>query len=183
MKPGMRPGRGRLGGGLRVIFLVRRQGAGGRWGAVAGVRAAWPAALSAGADCGTAQFVRTSDRGKIRFSDVSYSGFPRIRGTKLSVTIKSYRRRYGVGTVSEIISSMRAIAPPGQRRLHDDVLAELRELTQALIAAKTSAPEEHARFLAIAERGLCLPEADACRPVARYDGPGDRWERVVSGRR
>ena len=65
-----------------------------------------------------------------------------------------------MGTVSEIISSMRAIAPPGQRRLHDDVLAELRELTQALIAAKTSAPEEHARFLAIAERGLCLPEAD-----------------------
>jgi len=65
-----------------------------------------------------------------------------------------------VETVSEIISNMRAVAPPGQRRLGDDVLAELRELTQSLIAAKTGAAEEHARFLAIAERGLCLPEAE-----------------------
>ncbi len=62
-------------------------------------------------------------------------------------------------TVSEIISNMRAVAPPGQRCLGDGVLAELRELTQSLIAAKTGAAEEHARFLAIAERGLCLPEA------------------------
>jgi nucleoside-diphosphate-sugar epimerase len=65
-----------------------------------------------------------------------------------------------VETVSEIIASMRAVAPPGQRRLGDDVLAELRGLTQALIAAKPGAAEEHARFLAIAERGLCLPEAE-----------------------
>ena len=63
-------------------------------------------------------------------------------------------------TVSEIISNMRAVAPPGQRRLGDGVLAKLRELTQSLIAAKTGAAEEHARFLAIAERGLCLPEAE-----------------------
>lgn len=63
-------------------------------------------------------------------------------------------------TVSEIIASMRAVAPPGQQQLGDDVLAELRELTQALIAARTGAAEEHARFLAIAERGLCLPEAE-----------------------
>src|SRR6266481_4067326 len=55
---------------------------------------------------------------------------------------------------------MRAVAPPGQRRLDEDVLAELRELTRALIAAKPGAAEEHARFLAIAERGLCLPEAE-----------------------
>jgi len=54
---------------------------------------------------------------------------------------------------------MRAVAPPGEPRLDDDVLAELRALTQALIAARTGAAEEHARFLAIAERGLCLPEA------------------------
>jgi len=67
--------------------------------------------------------------------------------------------RYGVKTVSEIIASMRAVAPPGEPRLDDDVLAELRALTQALIAARTGAAEEHARFLAIAERGLCLPEA------------------------
>jgi len=65
-----------------------------------------------------------------------------------------------VDTVSEIIASMRAVAPPGQQQLGDDVLAELRELTQALIAARTGAAEEHARFLAIAERGLCLPEAE-----------------------
>ena len=62
--------------------------------------------------------------------------------------------------VSAIISNMRAVAPPGQGRLGDDILAKLRELTRALIAAKTGAAEEHARFLAIAERGLCLPEAE-----------------------
>jgi len=65
-----------------------------------------------------------------------------------------------VETVSEIIASMRAVAPPGQQRLGDDVLADLRALTQSLIAARTGAAEEHARFLAIAERGLCLPEAE-----------------------
>jgi nucleoside-diphosphate-sugar epimerase len=65
-----------------------------------------------------------------------------------------------VETVSEIIASMRAVAPPGQPRLDDDVLTELRALTQALIAVRTGAAEEHARFLAIAERGLCLPEAE-----------------------
>jgi nucleoside-diphosphate-sugar epimerase len=65
-----------------------------------------------------------------------------------------------VETVSEIISTMRTVAPPGQRRLGDHVLAQLRELTQSLIAAKTGAAEEHARFLAIAERGLCLPQAE-----------------------
>ena len=63
-------------------------------------------------------------------------------------------------TVSEIIAGMRAVAPPGQRHLGDEVLAELRALTQALIAARAGAAEEHARFLAIAERGLCLPEAE-----------------------
>jgi len=65
-----------------------------------------------------------------------------------------------VETVSEIIASMRAVAPPGQQRLGDDVLAELCTLTQSLIVARTGAAEEHARFLAIAERGLCLPEAE-----------------------
>ncbi len=61
--------------------------------------------------------------------------------------------------VSEIIGSMRAVAPPGQRSLDDETLRQLRDLTQSLIAAKAGAAEEHARFLAIAERGLCLPEA------------------------
>jgi nucleoside-diphosphate-sugar epimerase len=64
-----------------------------------------------------------------------------------------------VETVSEIITSMRAVAPPGQRSLDDATRQRLRELTGALIAAKTTAAEEHARFLAIRERGLCLPEA------------------------
>lgn len=63
-------------------------------------------------------------------------------------------------TVSEIIGNMRSVAPAGQRRLDGTALRQLRELTQLLIAAKTSAAEEHARFLAIAERGLCLPEAE-----------------------
>jgi nucleoside-diphosphate-sugar epimerase len=63
-----------------------------------------------------------------------------------------------VGTVSEIIGRMRDVAPPGQSSLDDTTLGQLRDLTQALIAAKTGAAEEHARFLAIRERGLCLPE-------------------------
>jgi len=65
-----------------------------------------------------------------------------------------------VGTFAEIVGTMRAVAAPGQQQLSDDVLAELRELTLALIAARPGAAEEHARFLAIAERGLCLPEAE-----------------------
>jgi nucleoside-diphosphate-sugar epimerase len=65
-----------------------------------------------------------------------------------------------VETVSEIIASMKAVAPPGQARLDDATLAQLRDLTHTLIVAKAGAAEEHARFLAIAERGLCLPEAD-----------------------
>jgi nucleoside-diphosphate-sugar epimerase len=65
-----------------------------------------------------------------------------------------------VETVSEIITSMKAAAPPGQACLDGETLGQLRDLTQTLIAAKTGAAEEHARFLAIAERGLCLPEAD-----------------------
>jgi nucleoside-diphosphate-sugar epimerase len=60
----------------------------------------------------------------------------------------------------EIIGGMRAVAPAGQRRLDGTTLRQLRELTQSLTAAKPGAAEEHARFLAIAERGLCLPEAE-----------------------
>ncbi len=63
-------------------------------------------------------------------------------------------------TVSEIIGNMREVVPAGQRRLDDTALQQLRDLTQSLIAAKEGAAEEHARFLAIAERGLCLPQAE-----------------------
>jgi nucleoside-diphosphate-sugar epimerase len=64
-----------------------------------------------------------------------------------------------VETVSEIIGTMKAVAPPGQQCLDDRTLQQLRDLTELLIAAKEGAAEEHARFLSIAERGLCLPEA------------------------
>lgn len=63
-------------------------------------------------------------------------------------------------TVSEIISTMKAIAPAGQQSLDDKTLRQLRDRTQALIVAKEGAAEEHARFLSIAERALCLPEAE-----------------------
>jgi nucleoside-diphosphate-sugar epimerase len=65
-----------------------------------------------------------------------------------------------VETVSEIIGNMREIAPAGQPRLDDTILQQLRDLTQSLIAAVEGAAEEHARFLAVAERGLCLPQAE-----------------------
>jgi len=64
-----------------------------------------------------------------------------------------------VGTVAQIIARMREVAPPGQGCLDDTAVEQLRDLTRALIAAKEGAAEEHARFLAIRERGLCLPEA------------------------
>ncbi len=63
-------------------------------------------------------------------------------------------------TVSEIIGTMKAVAPAGRRRLDHETLRQLRDLTRLLIASKEGAAEEHARFLSIAERGLCLPEAE-----------------------
>ncbi len=62
-------------------------------------------------------------------------------------------------TVGEIINCMRAVAPAGQAALDQAVLRRLGELTQALIAVKEGAAEEHARFVGIGQRGLCLPEA------------------------
>jgi nucleoside-diphosphate-sugar epimerase len=69
------------------------------------------------------------------------------------------RREVWVGSVSDIIESMRAVAPPGQHSLDGATVALLRNLTRSLIAAKEGASEEHARFLAIGDRKLCLPEA------------------------
>ena len=65
-----------------------------------------------------------------------------------------------MGTVSEIIGTMKAVAPAGRRRLDEETLRQLSDLTRSLIASKEGAAEEHARFLSIAERGLCLPEAE-----------------------
>lgn len=62
--------------------------------------------------------------------------------------------------VREIIATMRETAPAGQPRLDDAALQRLGELTRALIAAKTGAAAEHARFLALGRRELCLPQAE-----------------------
>ena len=62
-------------------------------------------------------------------------------------------------TEREIIEMMRAAAPPGQPSLGDDAVAKLQNLTASLIAAKGGAEEEYARFQAITQRSLCLPEA------------------------
>ena len=64
-----------------------------------------------------------------------------------------------MGSVPEIISEMRKVAPPRQDSLDVATLDRLRDLTKSLIAAREGAPKEHARFLAIGERGLCVPEA------------------------
>jgi len=69
-----------------------------------------------------------------------------------------YAGGHGVGTVREIIAAMRAAVPPGQAELDADSVRRLRDLTRTLVAAKAGAEEEHARFLAIGQRGLCLPE-------------------------
>jgi FlaA1/EpsC-like NDP-sugar epimerase len=55
---------------------------------------------------------------------------------------------------------MKAVAPAGRRRLDEQTLRQLRDLTRSLIAVKEDAAAEHARFLSIAGRGLCLPEAE-----------------------
>jgi hypothetical protein len=67
--------------------------------------------------------------------------------------------RGAVATASEIISAMHEAAPAGQGTLDRDTLGELRGLTQALIAAKPEAEEEHKRFLTLQDRRLEVPEA------------------------
>jgi nucleoside-diphosphate-sugar epimerase len=62
--------------------------------------------------------------------------------------------------VSELISKMCEVAKPRQQRLDDATVCRLRKLTRLLIAAKEDAAEEHARFLSVSERGLCLPEVE-----------------------
>jgi nucleoside-diphosphate-sugar epimerase len=68
-----------------------------------------------------------------------------------------------VETVSEIIGKMRAAAPAGLPRLDSSAWRVLAGLTQSLIAAKPDAAQEHARFLAIGQRELCLPETELDR--------------------
>ena len=59
---------------------------------------------------------------------------------------------------------MRAAAPPGQARLDEAALVALRAATRSLHAARPAAARELARFLAIADRNLCLPTD----PLARW---------------
>jgi nucleoside-diphosphate-sugar epimerase len=62
--------------------------------------------------------------------------------------------------VAEIIRRMCEAAPSGQQRLDHAIVRRLRELTRSLMAAKKDAIEEHARFLSISRRGLCVPGAE-----------------------
>jgi hypothetical protein len=53
---------------------------------------------------------------------------------------------------------MRQAVPPGRETLDDASLTQLRDLTRALLEAKPDAQQEYARFLAISERALPLPD-------------------------
>ncbi len=57
-----------------------------------------------------------------------------------------------------IIEAMRQAVPPAKTELTRADASALRDLTAALIAARPEAVSEYRRFLAIAGRGLCLPE-------------------------
>jgi nucleoside-diphosphate-sugar epimerase len=61
---------------------------------------------------------------------------------------------------TEIIGLMRRAVPAGQQDLDDAAKATLRDLTRTLLTAKPEAIEEYARFVAIKQRSLCLPEAE-----------------------
>ena len=59
--------------------------------------------------------------------------------------------RWPLETADEIISAMRAIAPPGQASLDDATLTELRHWTAALLRVKPDADAEYARLRQITE--------------------------------
>ena len=61
-------------------------------------------------------------------------------------------------TAPEIVALMRQAVPPGRETLDDASLTQLRGLTRALLEAKPDAQQEYARFLAISERALPLPD-------------------------
>jgi len=64
-----------------------------------------------------------------------------------------------VAPVAEIISAMQEVAPAGRPVLADAAVAELRALTQVLMTERADAIEELARFHAIRERRIELPES------------------------
>lgn len=61
-------------------------------------------------------------------------------------------------TAEAIIETMSALVPPGRAHLGQRDRRRLRALTGSLLAARPEARAEHARFLAIGQRGLCLPD-------------------------
>jgi nucleoside-diphosphate-sugar epimerase len=63
-----------------------------------------------------------------------------------------------VETVRQIITALCDAAPPGRGCPGEQALPRLRVLTRALLAANPAAEGEYARFLAIRDRGLGLPE-------------------------
>lgn len=63
-------------------------------------------------------------------------------------------------TAPRIIRRMRDEVPAGRDRLDDVALHRLRDLTQALLASKPEARQEHRRFLGIAQRSIALPGRD-----------------------
>jgi hypothetical protein len=63
-------------------------------------------------------------------------------------------------TSPEIVALMREAVPPGQQTLDEPSLQRLGELTQQLLAARSEAQQEYARFLGISERAIPLPEDD-----------------------
>lgn len=66
-------------------------------------------------------------------------------------------------TSPEIVASIRDAVPPGQQTLDEESLHRLRELTQQLLATRSEAQQEYARFLGISERAIPLPEDDVAR--------------------
>ena len=60
----------------------------------------------------------------------------------------------------EIISAMYAAVPPGLRSLDEAVIRDLQSWTRRLLSVRlTTAQQEYARFIAIGQRSLTVPEA------------------------
>jgi NAD(P)-dependent dehydrogenase (short-subunit alcohol dehydrogenase family) len=67
---------------------------------------------------------------------------------------------HSVSESAAIIKAMRRVVPPGRSELSDTEASALRDLTAALVTARLEAEPEYQRFLAIAGRRLCLPDAE-----------------------
>jgi nucleoside-diphosphate-sugar epimerase len=70
------------------------------------------------------------------------------------------------GAVPAIIERMRQAAGHGQASLDAATDRRLRQLTAQLIAVKPGAAREHARFLAVRQRGLTMPDGDLASKLA-----------------